>query len=190
MNVVGFGMTQPQQAAALLNTTYVKDETGLTLASGSSYYALVKAVNGAGQATIGSAGPLRIDKTPAQASASMLPGPQNLPRLAFKLAAEDVESGVSAYRWQVWKGTGALGVPWKTSAWTSPSTGTPPASLDVDVDVAGALGSQLGYNQYYHAVFSVRNGTGLVTAIQGITVYARAVAVIPALPRMRVEVVP
>ena len=190
MNVVGFGMTQPQQAAALLNTTYVKDETGLTLASGSSYYALVKAVNGAGQATIGSAGPLRIDKTPAQASVSTLPGPQNLPRLAFKLTAEDVESGVSAYRWQVWKGTGALGVPWKTSAWTSPSTGTLPPSLDVDVDVAGALGSQLGYNQYYHVVFSVRNGAGLVTAIQGITVYARAVAVMPALPRMRVEVVP
>lgn len=188
-----FGFVQAQQASGAgpsLDTAYVQEQTGLVLAPSAAYYALVRAVNGAGLAAIGAAEPLRVDKTPAQASASALPGSSYLPSLALRLNAADPESGVAAYRWQVWRGAEAVGNPWMQSGWTSPPGGAPLPTLEAIVDPAEALGTQVEGGRDYHIVLSVRNGAGSVTAVPGITLRASTIEVTPLRTPVRVKVLP
>lgn len=182
--------TPAQQAAGFLNTAYLEQATGLVLAPNTPYYALVRAVNGAGAAAVGASAPLRVDPTPAEASASALPASPYQPRIAFRLVASDAESGVVSYRWQVWQGAEAAGPAWRQSGWTSLSDGAPPASVAVDIDVSGALGNLVGADRDYHVVLSVRNGAGSVTAVPGITVHTSAIEVTPLQAPVRVRALP
>jgi hypothetical protein len=85
-----------------LEAAYRRELTDLSLQHGESYYLLVRAINGAGLASVSSAGPVTADTTPpVEAEVRELTVGPREQNITLELLAEDPESGIAAFRWQV-----------------------------------------------------------------------------------------
>jgi hypothetical protein len=95
-----------------LETEYRRELSGLDLAAGGSYYLQVRTVNGAGLTALSTAGPLTVDLSPPeQLQLSLLSLGKGGRSAVLELAAEDRESGISSYRWEVVQGSRRFGSP-------------------------------------------------------------------------------
>ena len=162
------GAAEPQQPL----TDYRVPLTGLGLTQGERYFVLVRATNGAGLSSLGASPPLLIDQTEPEVTLEAQSGQLGMLSLRVRLAAHDPESGLAAWRWDVWLTPQSTGASWRGSPWFELRGGatTDPVVWDLDVEPAG-----LDLNRPYHVRLQVRNRAGAVATTNEVAVQASGV---------------
>jgi len=183
LQTAGSGLTQAGVAGMLQEgaagqppqplTDYRVPLTGLGLTQGERYFALVRVTNGAGLTSIGASAAVLVDQTEPQAAIEAVSGEVGMLALKVRLTAQDPESGLAAWRWEVWRTAAPVGEPWRASGWLEPRgefLTTAPVVMDLDLEPEG-----LELNRPYTVRLQVRNRAGAVTTTNVVSVTARGV---------------
>jgi hypothetical protein len=168
--IAGFGYVQAglQVMGEVLGTDYEVLREDLALSG--PVYAVVRVTNGAGVSSVGGAPMIIYDATPPETAAVQAePRQSDLQRLELTLTASDRESGIQAYRYQVFRIQAGPNVAWTSSPWRdagAPSQGEMSAAIQITQFPPPGL----QYNTLYQVRLWVRNRAGLIRAAPPVTI--------------------
>ncbi|MGM0674630.1 MAG: hypothetical protein ACQETQ_08050 [Spirochaetota bacterium] len=143
-----------------LNAEFVAEETGLALSG--TVYAVVRVTNGAGLSTVASSPPVVFDNTPPDAAALRAqPVQTELDVLEFSIDGGDEQSGISAYRYRIYRVTDAMvATPWIAASWQTLDA-APGETASRTIRVTDFPEPGLEYGMSYDVRAELRNGAGL-----------------------------
>jgi hypothetical protein len=171
--VSGFGYTGYVQAGfqvvgAGLGTDYEVLREDLALSG--RVYAVVKVTNGAGLSAVSCSPPIIFDASPPEtAHLQAEPQQSNLAMLRCRLNAGDPQSGIQAYRYEVYRVQEGPTLAWTASTWQdadAPAEGE--ISRTIQITAFPAPGLQ--YDNAYEVRFWVRNRAGLMRSTNPVTI--------------------
>jgi len=167
----GFGYVQvgePQLLAGLLGTAYRVHREDLNLSG--RVYAAVRVTNGAGLSTVVCSPPIIFDATPPERAAVQAQARQyDLELLECTLEAGDQESGIEAYRYQIYRLQEGLNLPWAASGWID-AQAPPAGSISRRIRISEFPPPGLQYGSLYQVRLWVRNRSGLTRAAGPVTI--------------------
>jgi hypothetical protein len=166
----GFGYVQAgfQVMDEILGTDYEVQRGDLALSG--EVVALVKVTNGAGQSSVSASPMIVFDASaPEIASVQAEPRQSNLQLLELELTAADRESGIQAYRYEVYRILQAPNMAWASSPWRN-AWAAPGEELVSTIQITGFPAPGLQYNTMYEVRIWVRNRAGLARAAGPVTV--------------------
>ena len=159
---------EPQLLPGFLGTDYEIRREDLNLSG--PVYAVVRVTNGAGLSSVASSAPLVIDATPPQFAVVEAQPRQSRPgSLQLTLSAGDPESGIQAYRYQIYRVQEGPALPWALSRWIAAGA---PATGDISrlILITEFPPPGLQYGTSYEVRFWVRNRAGLTRAANPVTI--------------------
>jgi hypothetical protein len=169
-SIAGFGYMMPQfqVMGVVLGTDYEVNREDLNLSG--RVYAAVKVTNGAGLTAVSSSSLIIFDATPPESAAVRAELRQSdLEVIELSLSAGDRESGIGAYRYEIYRILEGPNVAWVTSGWRD-AQGPPEGELARTIVISEFPAPGLQYNHLYQIRLWVRNRSGLVRAADPITV--------------------
>jgi hypothetical protein len=143
-----------------LDTEYAVQRSGLNLQG--RVYAVVRVTNGAGLSSVAASVPVVFDASPPEYVRVEAEEQQSrIDQLSCNLEASDPQSGITAYRYTIYRVLGGPVQQWVTSGWIELEP-QPAGVLSLPIRISDFPAPGLEYGREYRLDIEVKNGTGLV----------------------------